>query len=290
MNTRFRPTPNSYPHIGHAWVAWKNYEAARGTGGEFNLIFDDLTHKAQCLDLDSVNINHIKKAWVEQLTWLFGEPPDKVLHSADNTERHTIACEELGIRIPRQRGVMRFTGDPVHEATINANPLVISATHPWLVVARVVDDFEANVTGFIRGMDLIGEMGLYEFISQRLGGRTVRQLYIPTVTREQYKAGAKESKSNGAASLFDLRDAGYQPGDIIDTLEECDRVRTKSGGAQVVIPGGVLEPGNVIKMSSNVANDAYELARTGAAGLPHEMDVALAIGARVTEGSGNKWK
>lgn len=290
MNTRIRPTPNGLPHIGHAWVAWKNFEAAKGTGGTFTIIFDDLTYKAQCLDLDSIDMDKSMLAWKEQLEWLFGEPADDIFISSDYASRHDDACEFLGIKKPMQRGLMRFTGEAIHEATVNSNPLAIAATHPSLVVARVVDDFRGGVTGFIRGNDLLPELQLYDYFCSRLGYRTVRQLYIPTVTREVYKPGDKESKSNAAPSLFNLRDAGYTPDDIIGTLEELDSVRQKCNLAQIVVPRGVLEVERVSVFQSQVAERDYAICVKNVAGLPHSGDVEKAAVKHVLEGTGLKWR
>ena len=275
--TRMRPTPNSYPHIGHAWVAWRNFQAAQATGGTFTLIFDDLTYNAQLLDLDSRSIDSMRLAWIEQLTWLFKQAPDRVATSSDFRGQHYEACKRLGIKIPKQYDTLRFTGDPVHEATVNSNPLVIAVTHPSLVVARVVDDSLLGVTGFIRGKDLLPELQIYDYFANCLGVRSCRQLYIPTVTREAYKPGNKESKSNGACSLFDLRDAGYTQDDIIDTLEECNRRSMKAGLEQIVIPAGVLETDTVSVLQSKVAEDLYNTSLFNVKGLPHEADVKAAV-------------
>jgi hypothetical protein len=265
-------------------VAWRNYEAARGTGGTFTLLFDDLTYKAQCLDLDGPALDRMREAWVAQLTWLFGEPPDVVATSSDFAAEHAEACAQLGIRQPWQRGAMRFTGDPAWEATPDTNPKVATATHPSLVVARVVDDALLHVEGFVRGKDLQGECGLYDYLTRRLGYRPIRQLYVPTVTRASYPTGRKESKSDGACSLFALREAGYTPWQIIETLEECNRRSRKAGLEQNVLPAGVLEPEAVSVLLSRVNEDLYRVAIDGVKGDPkRESDVREAVRRRTAE-------
>jgi glutamyl/glutaminyl-tRNA synthetase len=281
VNTRFRPTPNNPPHVGSGWVAYKNYELARGTGGDFIVIIDDLTYKAQCLDLDSQSMETTREQWLDQLTWLLGEPPDELVTSSDFTEQHKAAWDKLGLREPMQRGMMRFTGDPVWTAEVNSHPETETTVHTWLVAARAVDDAAMHVGGFIRGMDLQRECELYAYLCDCLGYRQVRQKYIHTVTRAALPVGKKESKSEGAPTLAQLRATGYTPKQIIDTLEECERRSRLAGLEQNVLPVGVLEPSQVRVLESRVNVEAYRAQLAAAQGLPHEQDVAEAVRRRL---------
>jgi len=286
MNTRLRPTPNAEPHIGHAWVAWKNYEAARGTGGTFTVIFDDVVHRATTLDLRYPNIDEICDSWIDQITWLFGEPPDRVVRSSQFAEQHAEALRALDIRVPRHYKPTAFTGDPIHQAVIGTVIPNEYAVHPHLVVTRVVDDALLGIEGFVRGKDLIRECALYEYICRVLGYHSPRQSYIPTITRAKLPVGEKESSSDGAVTLAHLRCAGYQPQQIIDTLEECNRRSRLAGLEQNVIPVGVLEPLKVRALECRVRDDMYKLLRDDAKGKPWEDDVERAIAAREAEPKG----
>ena len=285
MNTRVRPTPNAPPHSGHAWVIWKNYEAARSTGGNFSVIFDDVIYNAAVLDLSWPSIERMKEEWLSQVTWLLGEPPDVVAMSGDFAEQHAAACEQLGLRMPRQFTPKSFVGDPVFQATISTNPALEHALHPAYAVTRVVDDALLHIEGFIRGNDLLRECALYDYLAHALGYPSVRQLYVPTLTRARNAVGQKESSSFGAPTLAQLRAAGYTPQQIIDSLEECNRLSRRAGLEQNVLPVGVLEPDHVRTLESRVVADIMRKAVAGATGKPWQEDVAEAVKRRAGDAS-----
>ncbi len=277
MNTRIRPTPNAEPHAGHAWVAWKNYEAARATGGDFVVIFDDVIYYATCLDLAYPSVAHMREAWLDALTWLFGEPPDRVALASDFTEQHAEACAKLGIRQPKQFVPQSYSGDPIHKAEVSTSPGLEYQTHPAFVVGRVVDDALLHVNAFVRGVDLVRECGLYDYFAHALGYPHVRQSYVPTVTRAALAQGVKESSSLGAPTLLHLRAAGYTPTQIIDSLEECNRRSRKAGLEQNVLPVGILEPLQVRALENRTAADVCREAMAGAAGKAHQQDIEAAV-------------
>jgi hypothetical protein len=280
LNSRVRPTPNAPPHAGHAWVIWKNYEAARATGGTFTVVFDDVIYGAAVLDLSSPGIARMREEWLCQVEWLCGEPPDVVAMSTDFSSEHAAACEKLGLRMPRQFKPQSFVGDPVFQATIATTPALEHALHPAFCVTRVVDDALLHVEGFIRGKDLLRECALYDYFACALGYPGVRQSYVHTVTRMRHAVGLKESSSTGAPTLAQLRAAGYKPQEIIDTLEECNRRSRIAGQEQNVLPVGVLEPDHVRVLESRVASEIYRQAMGDAAGKPYQQDVENAVKAR----------
>jgi glutamyl/glutaminyl-tRNA synthetase len=263
--------------VGHAWVAWCNFRAAKATGGTFSVIIDDLVYDAQCLDLRSMSVEKATAGWVDSLTWLFGEPPDRVAVSSEFTAKHDAACEQLGIRRPVQFGPLNFVGDPVFQAVPATVPPHEYAVHPSFVVARVVDDRELGVEGFVRGTDLVRECALYDYFCHALGYPSVRQSYVPTVTRAAYAPGKKESSSANCFTVNWLKAAGYQPAEIIETLEECNRRSRKAGLEQNVLPVGVLEPEQVRVMESRAASEEYRKALEDATGMPWEADVREAV-------------
>jgi glutamyl/glutaminyl-tRNA synthetase len=233
VNTRFRPTPYADMHVGHAWVAWHNYDKAAGSGGRFVLIADDIIYRLQQLDIQSWPLDVAVTRYVEDLAWL-GMPPDEVVYSSRNAEAHAAAAKLLSLRRPG-RVTKYWAGTCVPNV---AGTGASSQYNAWLVAVRVVDDYLASVDAFYRGRDLVEEMYLYDDTCRRLGYRPCGQEYLPVVRRAASKA--KESKSTGACSIRALREAGYRPEWIISTLRECARRSQAAGLADVVIPDGYM--------------------------------------------------
>lgn len=234
-------------HIGHVWVAWNNYKAAADSGGRFVLIVDDVIYYLQNLATQSWPLITAVARYIEDLTWL-GMPPDEVVYSTRNAEAHAEAQAELGLRRPG-RLVHTWAGDVVPHAD---HTRAQAPYHPWLVMVRVVDDFLSGVDSFWRGADLLAEMLLYDDTCRRLGYRACGQEYIPTVRREGQEK--KESKSTASTSVRALREAGYTPSQIIDTLLECAKRSAAAGLADVLVPCGMLEAGEVMAMQHSYYN------------------------------------
>lgn len=260
--TRLRPTPYADLHLGHVWVALHNWELARQSGGKFVLIFDDIMHALPNLAVQSFGLQTATERYLEDLAWL-GMAPDEVVYSTRNAEAHAEAAERLGLaRIGQAQNYKQW---PVSVADFAGSWI---GYHPWLVAVRVIDDALAGVTGFFRGKDLISETQLYDYICRRLGLRTPGQQYIKLVRREA--SAEKESKSNkGGISVRDMRDAGYRPAQIVETLRECERLSGVARLEDVVIPDGVLETEEVKVLLHN----SPEVNATDHLGYPWETEV-----------------
>ena len=250
--TRLRPTPYADAHLGHAWVAWHNWVTARNAGGKFLLIFDDLTYYLPTVVKQSWSFTTARERYLEDLDWL-GLAPDEWHISTVNAEHHAWAAEKLGIIRPAMGGCIGYIPLQLPEARGNT----ALGYHPWLVVARVVDDYLYGVTGFYRGEDLHGEIQLYDYFRRTLyPGPTVGQTYLPVIRREE--SPSKESKSNNeGVSIRDLRDAGYHPEDVLETLCECGRRSAAAFLRDTVIPAGILERDVVRTLPYNDANHKH---------------------------------
>lgn len=231
------PTPYRDPHIGHAWVAWQNYDMALRSGGQFNLIFDDLAYRLQKLDIQGYTLEGSMARWQEQIEWL-GCKPDRVYVSSDNHAEHAAAWSELGIKPLRDTETHNVIDTPIMGGPWPPGA-VADTYNPAFVAKWCVDDHIAHVDAFANGMQFVGERQLYDFLARRLGFRPVAQVHLPHIRRET--ASRKESKADGAPSLFTLRDAGFTPLQIISTLLECARRAEAKGLAEIIIPAGVLE-------------------------------------------------
>ena len=278
MNTCFMPTAYLDPHIGHAWIAWHNWDLAQRTGGRFNLIFDDVCHAGQHLYRYGFGVQTAMRRWQAQLKW-FGLVADAVHVSSDNHEAHVAAWARLGIKPPVESATGNLRDHEIFGALWCEQA---DAYHPAHVARWVVDDHIAEVDGWFNGWQFLAERQLYDYFSRCLGYRPIRQSHLPHIRREANSQ--KESKSADATSIFELRDAGYTAQQILDTLRECDRVSRAAGLIDTVIPRGILEPETVgvleyqwprLEALSNIKE---------ARGHPWSRAVRAAVGSTLKEG------
>jgi glutamyl/glutaminyl-tRNA synthetase len=213
---RFRPTANGYLHLGGAYVARLCYQVARQKAGELVLIVDDVAHAQKVGPLDRkqrAQVEAYRDAFEEDLLWLGCEPAHTVLASSLRN-RHEAAAEALGIPEP---GFGEFQGllYYVHN-TSETGPTC--SYHPWLVLGRVTDDVALDVTGFIRGADLIAEAQLYDSLLHRVygDGKRILQDYAP-ILLSPVSLG-KCSKSVGGDTIREYRHAGVKPADMLAAL------------------------------------------------------------------------
>ena len=237
MTTRFRPTPTCDLHLGHLWVAWHNWvDAARG-GDQFLVIMDDICYNLQNVWQAKWPPHVFAERFAEDFAWA-GIPCAAVHYSTTQAEAHAQAAEALGYSRCAMTGYTSFDTRTILSRETHAPP--VDAYHEWLTLTRVVDDHECGVQAFTRGADLIGERQLYDHMWRRLypAGLPPRQTYVPCVRRANSEK--KESTGAQAASVRQLRDAGYSAEELLGTLQECARLSTEAGLADVVIPDGVL--------------------------------------------------
>ena len=237
MTTVYSPTPTRDIHIGHAWIAFLNWQEARLSGGEFVVLWDDETHRYGACEQSGFSVeNGIRRAR-EQLVWL-GMEPDREHRWSEFAPAGETAAKRLGYRLPRPFGT-----EPIHHELVMGMPCISTAYssiyEPGLCCVWVVGEAMAGIGGYYTGADFVTTCLLYEDICHRLGYRSPRRQYVPCVRREAMPE--KESKSRGAVSLADLREAGYEPWQVISTLRECDRLSRLGGLADTVIPEGILD-------------------------------------------------
>ena len=231
LNTRFRPTPTADIHAGHVWVAYHNWAWARNGGGKFIMIVDDILYNLPDVRRNqSFSLCHSVDRYVEDFEWL-GIGPDEIVYSSRNADAHGDAAEKLGFPRLGLHNSYKIITVPTAERETKFG------YHPWLVMTRVVDDHLANVTGFWRGMDLISEMFMYDFVCRSLGWLPPGQGYLPLVRRE----GAASKESKKGVSIRQLRERGYHPASVLETIRECGARSLAAGLNDCVIPAGVLE-------------------------------------------------
>ncbi len=243
MKVRFAPSPTGALHVGGARTALFNWLLARGAGGELVLRIEDTDHERSTPE----NVEQIFDAlrWLD-LDW-DGEP---VFQSA-RSERHREVLERLleqghayrstataqDVRAYKERhGAERgFRGEddgdgavrlsvPAEGETVVNDEIRGTATfkHEHLddpVIARAdgsvlynfavaVDDLDAGITHVVRGEDHLSNTPKQLLVLEALGAPQPVYAHLPLLHGPD---GSKLSKRHGAASVQDLRDAGYLP-------------------------------------------------------------------------------
>src|SRR4051794_13497016 len=242
MRVRFAPSPTGALHIGGARTALYNWFMARGNGGVLVLRIED-THRERSTP---ENVEQILDAlrWLE-LDW--GEGP---ISQVSRTERHQEVLQDLLARdlayrsnataddvkaFKAQHGADRgFRGEPEAEGAVRLRvPEGETVVHDLIrgdtvfqnvhlddpVIARAdgtvlynfavaVDDIDAQITHVVRGEDHLSNTPKQLVVYEALGATPPAWAHLPLLHGPD---GKKLSKRHGAASVQELRDAGYLP-------------------------------------------------------------------------------
>jgi glutamyl-tRNA synthetase len=249
---RFAPSPTGALHIGGARTALYNWLAARHTGGELVLRIEDTDRERSTEE----NWNQIVDAleWLE-LDWDVGpvsqasradrhaealeslldsgaayrDPATakeveawKKVHGANRGYRGT-PREEAGaairLRVPDE-------GETVVEDLIRGPVAFPNSSYDDFVIARgdgsvlynfavAVDDAEMGITEVVRGDDHLSNTPKQLLVLEALGHEAPRYAHLPLLHGPD---GKKLSKRHGAASVQELREAGYLPAAVRNYL------------------------------------------------------------------------
>jgi glutamyl-tRNA synthetase len=250
MKVRFAPSPTGALHIGGARTALFNWLLARGAGGRFVLRIEDTDKERSTPE----NVEQILDAlrWLE-LDWDEGpvfqsgsearhrDAVDSLLASGRAYRSRATAADvaawkathgdERGFRgEPEQDGAVRLRvpedGDTTFEDLVvgevrspnrSMDDLVIARADgtPLYNLAVAVDDLDLEITDVIRGNDHLTNTAKQLLIIQALGATPPRYGHLPLLHGPD---GKKLSKRHGAASVQELRDAGYLPGAVRNYL------------------------------------------------------------------------
>ncbi len=241
MRVRFAPSPTGALHIGGARTALFNWLLARGAGGRFVLRIEDTDRERSTPE----NVEQILDAlrWLE-LDWDEGpffqtanEPRHReavaallengrAYHSdatADDVREYKrehgddrgFRGREQGagavrLRVPDD-GATAFTDLVLGEVSTpnrSLDDLVIARADgtPLYNLAVAVDDLDAQITHVIRGNDHLTNTAKQLIVIDALGARPPRYGHLPLLHGPD---GRKLSKRHGAASVQELRAAGY---------------------------------------------------------------------------------
>jgi glutamyl-tRNA synthetase len=204
-------------HIGGARTALYNWLLARGSGGTFVLRIED-TDRARSTP---ENVGQI----LDGLRWLGLDWDEGPISQWERRERHAAAVDRLlesgaayedegavRFRVPRE-GEITF-----HDAILGdiTNPysaikdFVIrrSDGSPLYNLAVAVDDLDMGITHVVRGQDHVSNTPRQLMLIRALGQEPPVYAHIPLLHGTD---GKKLSKRHGAASVEELREAGYLP-------------------------------------------------------------------------------
>jgi glutamyl-tRNA synthetase len=243
MRDRFAPSPTGQLHIGGARTALYNWLAARGQGGELVLRIEDTDRERSTPE----NVEHI----LDALRWLEIDYDEGPISQVSRTDRHQEVLQQLldsghayrstatadDVRAYKERhGADRgFRGEPeaegavrlrvpdegevvVHDlirgdttfAYVHMDDAVIARADSSVLYnfAVAVDDLDAGITHVIRGEDHLSNTPKQLLVLEALGAEPPVYAHLPLLHGPD---GKKLSKRHGAASVQDLRDAGYLP-------------------------------------------------------------------------------
>jgi glutamyl-tRNA synthetase len=252
IRLRFAPSPTGALHIGGARTALYNWLAARHDGGELVLRIEDTDRERSTEE----NVEQILDAlsWLE-LDWDEGpvsqagraESHERALqrlldsgaayrdpatakdveawkaeHGADRGYRgepSDAAGAAIRLRVPDE-------GETVVEDLIRGPVRFPNRSYDDFVIARgdgsvlynfavAVDDAEMGVTEVVRGDDHLSNTPKQLLVLAALGYEPPRYAHLPLLHGPD---GKKLSKRHGAASVQELRDAGYLPAAVRNYL------------------------------------------------------------------------
>src|SRR5438067_1351225 len=217
MRVRFAPSPTGALHIGGARTALYNWLVARHDGGTFVLRIEDTDRERSTPE----NVEQIYDA----LRWLELDWDEGPFSQAERIGRHEEEIQRLvaeghayleegavRLRVPEEgtttvQDVIR--GEVVFEhAAIDDFVIARSDASPLYNLAVAVDDRDMGITHVVRGADHLSNTPRQLLILRALGAEPPVYAHLPLLHGTD---GKKLSKRHGAASVQELRDAGYLP-------------------------------------------------------------------------------
>ena len=221
---RFAPSPTGKMHIGSARTALFNWLYAKHTGGTFLLRIEDT---------DAERSTPENTAYIfEAMNWLGMAPDAEPILQTSRLDAHVEAAKSLvkaGHAFVDEEGVTRFKvpeGETswkdlvqgeitIDNKQIEPFALLRSNGTPTYHLGVVCDDIFQGVTDVIRGDDHINNTPKQILLYRALAAKVPNFGHLPLILSE---TGEKLSKRHGAASVQDIRDAGYLPQTLFNAL------------------------------------------------------------------------
>ncbi|HEV3388452.1 MAG TPA: glutamate--tRNA ligase [Solirubrobacteraceae bacterium] len=250
MRVRFAPSPTGALHIGGARTALYNWLLARGQAygpagepGTLVLRIEDTDRERSTPE----NVEQI----LDALRWLNLDWDEGPVFQSERAERHREVLARLlesghayhstattddvqtykarhgferGYRgVPEEAGAVRLRvpdeGETIFDDVIRGQIRFANSSMDDFVIARadgsvlyvfanLVDDLDADITDVVRGEDHISNTPKQLLVLDALGVDPPRYAHLPLLHGPD---GRKLSKRHGAASVQELRAAGYLP-------------------------------------------------------------------------------
>ena len=224
MRVRFAPSPTGALHIGGARTALYNWLLARGAGGTFVLRIEDTDRERSTPE----NVEQI----LDALRWLELDWDEGPYSQAERAPDHEAAIQQLlaGDHAYEYEGAVRIRvpdeGEVVVSDVIRGEVSFPLAAIDDFVVARsdgsalynlavAVDDRDMGITHVVRGEDHLSNTPRQILILRALGADPPVYAHLPLLHGPD---GKKLSKRHGAASVQELRAAGYLPAAVRNYL------------------------------------------------------------------------
>jgi glutamyl-tRNA synthetase len=243
MRVRFAPSPTGALHIGGARTALYNWLAARHAGGTLVLRIEDTDRERSTPE----NVEQI----LDALRWLQLDWDEGPIFQTANAPRHveviqrlladghayrsTATAEDVKAYKERHGHDRGFRGDPEDGGAVRLHvpdegatvvkdivrgetafqhvhlddPVIARADGtPLYNLAVAVDDLDAQITHVVRGDDHYSNTPKQLLVLEALGAPQPIYCHLPLLHGPD---GKKLSKRHGAASVQELRDAGFLP-------------------------------------------------------------------------------
>jgi glutamyl-tRNA synthetase len=242
IRVRFAPSPTGALHIGGARTALYNWLLARGSGGDLVLRIEDTDAERSTRE----NVEQI----LDALSWLGLDYDEGPIFQSERADRHRDALQQLvdsghayrsnaatdevkawkaehpgrGYRgTPESDGAIRLRvpddgttvvhdvirGDTRFDHVHIDDPVIARADGSVLYnFAVAIDDLDAGITHVVRGEDHLSNTPKQLLVLEALGAPAPTYAHLPLLHGPD---GKKLSKRHGAASVQELRDAGYLP-------------------------------------------------------------------------------
>jgi glutamyl-tRNA synthetase len=204
-------------HIGGARTALYNWLLARGSGGTFVLRIEDTDRERSTPE----NVEQI----LDALRWLELDWDEGPYSQAERAPQHTAAIDQLLAdgHAYEDEGAVRLRvsdeGETVVEDLIRGEIVFPHSAIKDFVIRRsdgsalynlavAVDDRDMGITHVVRGEDHISNTPRQVMLLRALGEHPPLYAHLPLLHGPD---GKKLSKRHGAASVQELRAAGYLP-------------------------------------------------------------------------------
>ncbi len=217
MKVRFAPSPTGQLHIGGARTALYNWLLARGSGGSLVLRIEDTDRERSTPE----NVDQI----LDALRWLELDWDEGPFSQAERRPRHEEAIRRLldEGHAYTDEGAVRLRVDPHGETVVRdevrgevrfphsgIKDFVVARSDgsPLYNLAVAVDDLDMGIDHVVRGEDHLSNTPRQVMVLQALGADPPAYAHLPLLLGPD---GKKLSKRHGAASVQELREAGYLP-------------------------------------------------------------------------------